>query len=140
VIEQQISHDIIIFGSRSGFQIYAKSGGSPMEVTTTQYKNSDLVSASGRIDSFTAPKLAEAMEAVTRAGRYRIVFDMSGVEYMSSAGLRVLISTQKEARRYNRGEVVLARVPKRIYEALELAGFVPLFKFFDDVTAAVGNF
>jgi anti-sigma B factor antagonist len=59
---------------------------------------------------------------------------------MSSAGLRVLISTQKEARRYNRGEVVLARVPKRIYEALELAGFVPLFKFFDDVTAAVGNF
>jgi hypothetical protein len=31
-------------------------------------------------------------------------------------------------------------VPRRIYEALDLAGFVPLFKFFDDPTAAVGHF
>ena len=79
------------------------------------------------------------MESITEAGRYKIVFDMSELEYMSSAGLRVLISTQKTCKRYNRGEVVLARVPQRIYDALDLAGFVPLFKFFDDVTAAVGN-
>jgi anti-sigma B factor antagonist len=65
---------------------------------------------------------------------------MENVEYMSSAGLRVLINTQKNCKRYNRGEMVLARVPKRIYEALELAGFIPLFKFFDDVTSAVGYF
>jgi anti-sigma B factor antagonist len=111
-----------------------------MEVTTTQFKRSDLVSAKGRIDSLTAPKLAEAFDAITDSGCYKIVFDMDGLEYMSSAGLRVLISTQKTCKRYNRGEIVLARVPKRIYEALDLAGFIPLFKFFDDVTAAVGYF
>lgn len=111
-----------------------------MEVTTTQYKHSDLVKADGRIDSYTSPQLAEAFDAITGNGRYKIVFDMNGVEYMSSAGLRVLINTQKTCKRYNRGEVVLARVPKRIYDALDLAGFVPLFKFFDEVTAAVGNF
>ena len=110
-----------------------------MEITTTHYKHSDLVKVSGRVDSFTAPKLGEVMESITEAGRYKIVFDMSELEYMSSAGLRVLISTQKTCKRYNRGEVVLARVPQRIYDALDLAGFVPLFKFFDDVTAAVGN-
>jgi anti-sigma B factor antagonist len=111
-----------------------------MEITTNQYKHCELIQAKGRIDSLTAPKLAEAMESFTKSGRYKIVFDMEGVEYMSSAGLRVLISTQKECKKYNRGEVVLARVPQRIYEALDLAGFVPLFKFFDDVTAAVGHF
>jgi anti-sigma B factor antagonist len=111
-----------------------------MEVTTTQYKHSDLVKAAGRIDSYTSPQLAEAFDAITGNGRYKIVFDMEGVEYMSSAGLRVLINTQKTCKRYNRGEVVLARVPKRIYDALDLAGFVPLFKFFDEVTAAVGSF
>lgn len=111
-----------------------------MEVSTTEYKHCDVVTASGRIDSFTAPQLAEAMDALTEAGRYKIVLDMSGVEYMSSAGLRVLISTQKSCKRYNRGEVVLVNVPQRIYEALDLAGFVPLFKFFDDVTSAVGSF
>ncbi len=110
-----------------------------MEINTTHYKHSDLVKVTGRVDSFTAPKLGEVMELITEAGRYKIAFDMSELEYMSSAGLRVLISTQKTCKRYNRGEVVLACVPQRIYDALDLAGFVPLFKFYDDVTAAVGN-
>ncbi len=111
-----------------------------MEASITQYKHCDLVKANGRIDSATASQLAEAIEEITNAGRYKIVFDMSGVEYMSSAGLRVLISTQKTCKRYNRGEILLALVPERIYDALELAGFIPLFKFFDDVLDAVGYF
>jgi anti-sigma B factor antagonist len=111
-----------------------------MEVTTTQYKRSDLVKPSGRVDSFTAPKLAEILDQITNSSRYKVILDMENVDYMSSAGLRVMINTQKTCKRYNRGEMVLACVPQRIYEALELAGFVPLFKFFDDVTSAVGYF
>ncbi len=110
-----------------------------MEITTTQYKHSDLLKVIGRIDSSTAPQLANMLDATTGAGRYRIILDLSAVEFMSSAGLRVLISTQKTCKRYNRGEVVLASVPKRIYDALELAGFVPLFRFFDNVLDAVGS-
>jgi anti-sigma B factor antagonist len=110
-----------------------------MEVTTTEYKNCDLVEVSGRVDSATAPQLAEAMEAITESGRYKIVFDMTNVEYMSSAGLRILISTQKTCKRYNRGEIVLACIPQRVYDALDLAGFIPLFTISDDVTEAVGN-
>lgn len=111
-----------------------------MEVNVNQYKHCDLVEVNGRVDSYTAPKFAEALEGITDDGRYKIALDMDGLEYMSSAGLRVLISTQKTCKRYNRGEIVLARVPERIYEALDLAGFVPLFKFFDNVTDAVGYF
>lgn len=111
-----------------------------MEITNTQYKHCDLIKVSGRIDSATANQLAEAMDALTNDGRFKIVFDMSEVEYMSSAGLRVLIATQKNCKRYNRGEIILALAPKRIYDALELAGFVPLFKFYDDLITAVGSF
>jgi anti-sigma B factor antagonist len=111
-----------------------------MEVITTEYKRCDLVQANGRVDSATANKLGEALDEITNAGRYKIVLDLSGVEYMSSAGLRVLISTQKTCKRYNRGELVLALVPQRIYEALDLAGFVPLFSFYDNVLDAVGSF
>ena len=111
-----------------------------MEVSTTQYKHCDLIKANGRVDSATAPQLAEVLESITGVGRYKVVLDLSDVEFMSSAGLRVLISTQKACKRYNRGEVVLAVVPERIYEALDLAGFVPLFKFFDNVLDAVGSF
>jgi anti-sigma B factor antagonist len=111
-----------------------------MEVTTKQFKRSDLVEATGRVDSQTAPQLAEAIDAIIEAGRFRIVFDMSGVEFLSSAGLRVLINVQKTCKRWNRGELVLANVPDRIKETLDLAGFVPLFRFSDDVVEAVGSF
>jgi anti-sigma B factor antagonist len=111
-----------------------------MEVTTTQFKRCDLVKATGRIDSQTAPQLAEAFSAINEAERFKIVFDMGGVDYISSAGLRVMIDVQKTCKRWNRGEMVLANLPQRIYEALDLAGFVPLFKLFDDVVEAVGSF
>ena len=111
-----------------------------MKVESTQYKHCDLIKASGRVDSATSHQLSEVMDKLTESGRFKIVFDMSEVEYMSSAGLRVLIATQKTCKRYNRGEIVLAVVPKRIYEALELAGFIPLFRFFDNVLDAVGHF
>jgi anti-sigma B factor antagonist len=110
-----------------------------MEITNTSYKHCDLVKVSGRIDSATAPQLAKALDEVTESGKYKIVLDLADVDFMSSAGLRVLIATQKTCKRYNRGEVVLAAVPKRIYDALELAGFVPLFKFHDNVLDAVGS-
>ncbi len=111
-----------------------------MEATTTHYKHCDLVKVTGRVDSQTAPQLAEALDAITNAGRFKIAMDMNEIDFMSSAGLRVLINTQKVCKRFNRGEVVLAMVPQRIYEALDLAGFVPLFSFYDDITTAVGHF
>ena len=111
-----------------------------MEITTTPYKHCDLIQVSGRVDSFTAPNLSEALRSMTDSGRYKIALDMLGVTYVSSAGLRVLIDIQKTCKVLNRGELVLACVPPRIYETLDLAGFVPLFRFFDDTTAAVGSF
>lgn len=111
-----------------------------MEVTTEQFKRCDLVKATGRIDSKTAPQLANAFESITEDNRFKIVFDMSGVEFLSSAGLRVLINVQKACKRWNRGELVLANVSQRIQETLDLAGFVPLFRFSDDVLEAVGSF
>ena len=111
-----------------------------MEITTKNFKNCDLVTVVGRVDSSTAPQLAEALEGVTGNGRYKIVLDMSGLEYMSSAGFRALLSSQRVCKRYNRGEIVLAVLPQRIQEALELAGFTELFKTYKDAIEAVGSF
>lgn len=111
-----------------------------MEITHTQFKHCDVVKVTGRVDSSTAPLLSEALTKITEAGRYRIVVDMAGLDFISSAGLRALISTQKTCRRYNRGEIVLSSVPANIAATLDLAGFTPLFKIFSDATSAVGNF
>jgi anti-sigma B factor antagonist len=111
-----------------------------MEVTTTHYKRCDLVKADGRIDSSTAPKLEESLKSITDAGRYKIVFDMTDVNFMSSKGWWVLIDTQKTCKRYKRGELILAMVQDNIRESLNLVGMGDYFKIYDDVTAAVGSF
>lgn len=111
-----------------------------MEITHTAFKHSDLLKVTGRVDSATAPQLSEAIGKITDLDRYRIIIDMSEVTFISSAGLRVLISAQKNSRRYNRGEVVLAEVPTNIMAALDLAGFTPMFKIFGATLEAVGNF
>lgn len=111
-----------------------------MEVNVKEYKHAVLVTVKGRVDSATAPLLNRQLEDLLLKGRFKIVMDMSGVEYISSAGLRVLLSTQRECRRYHRGELVLALVPPRVQEALELAGFTQLFKIFDNLVDAIGHF
>ncbi len=111
-----------------------------MEISTVEYKRCDVVKVTGRIDSASAPQLHEEFNKLLEANHFHIVFNMVDVSFISSAGLRVLISTQKNCKRFNRGELVLANVPENISAALDLAGFTALFKIFDSEVAAVGNF
>jgi len=111
-----------------------------MEITTQEFKHCDMITVKGRVDSATAPQLAQALEAANDGGKYKLVVNMEGLEYMSSAGFRALLAAQRNCKKYNRCEAVLASVRDRICEALELAGFTELFKTFDDSLAAVGHF
>lgn len=111
-----------------------------MEVIITHYKRCDVLSISGRVDSNTAPLFQEETVKLTNEGKYKLVFDMGKVEYLSSAGLRILIVTQKECKRFNRGEVLLANVPPKIFSSLDLAGFTALFKIHKNIVDAVAAF
>lgn len=111
-----------------------------MEIATREFKRCTVIEVSGRIDSATAPELAAVLSEITDEGEYNLVLDMSDVDFISSAGLRVLIDTQKTCQRMNRGRLVLADVPEPIYEAFDLAGFVALFDFYEGQLEAVGSF
>lgn len=111
-----------------------------MNITVKSLKHCELVSVAGRVDSATAPQLAQTLESLMKTNKFKIVLDLSQVEYMSSAGLRILLAAQQQCRRYNRGEVVLAAVPQNIKDTLELAGFTEIFKAYEDVVSAVGSF
>jgi anti-sigma B factor antagonist len=111
-----------------------------MEINTTQYKHCDVVKVTGRVDSATSPQLAEEIAKINDAGRYKIVMDFTELDFISSAGLRVLIATLKNCRRYNRGDLALAGMPENIHSVFDLAGFTSIFKIYDDVISAVGSF
>jgi anti-sigma B factor antagonist len=111
-----------------------------MDVSITQYKRCDVIKMTGRVDSNTAPKLQEGLNSIIDAGRFKIVFDMTEVYFMSSKGWWVLIDAQKKCKRYKRGELVLTNICKEIRDSLDLVGMGSYFKTFEDVTAGVANF
>lgn len=110
-----------------------------MEITSREFKRCSLVKPSGRIDAATAPQLQSALSALTEAGKYRLVIDLSAVDFISSVGLRVLVATRKTCRRHSRGDLVLADPSANVKRTLELAGFYTLFDVYDTPVEAVGS-
>ena len=111
-----------------------------MAITTTEYKRCHLVKMDGRIDSATGDELHKVLKSLNEKGFYKIVFDMTDVDFLSSKGWWVLIETQKACKRYNRGELVLANVQSKILESLDLVGMSNYFRVFEDIVSAVASF
>lgn len=116
-----------------------------MEIAHRQFHRVDLLSVAGRLDAAAAPLLKQAVDALFQEGRYRLVLDLSRIDHISSAGLRVLIEARKQARNWKLtdlegGDIRLANVPTKIKEVFHLTGLVSLFEIFDDTTEAVGSF
>ena len=77
----------------------------------------------GRLDTNSSPKLeAELRQSVS--GVTELVFDFSGVEYISSAGLRVLLAAQKVMNR--QGSMRLVVVSAEVMEVFEITGFADI--------------
>jgi anti-anti-sigma factor len=108
-------------------------------IETHELKRSILITLHGRIDSSKAPMVEAKLKEMIDAGHYRFVVDMSEVEFVSSAFLRVLISASKTVRRFNRGDIYLAALSARIKDVFDLAGLLPLFKLYDTQVEAVGS-
>lgn len=77
----------------------------------------------GRVDTVTAPQLEDSIRESLQ-GVEDLVFDLSQLEYISSAGLRVLLSTQKIMNK--QGEMTLRGVNEDIMEIFEVTGFVDI--------------
>jgi anti-sigma B factor antagonist len=107
-----------------------------MEISVKPLKHVDIVSVNGRIDSATAPEFDNALKGLLEHGRKRIVLDFAGLDYISSAGLRAMLSALKSAKNGG-GNLVLVKTNDRIRDTLSLVGFQTLFLQFDDVVDAV---
>jgi anti-sigma B factor antagonist len=116
-----------------------------MQVNHRRMNRVDLIAVSGRVDAASAPQLKQQIEAVFEEGRYRIVLDLSELEYISSPGLRVLIEARKQARNWKftdieGGDIRIVHMPARVKEVFDLTGFTALFDIYDDTVEAVGSF
>lgn len=110
-----------------------------MQISSRELKRVNVVTVSGRVDSAASPDLDKTLQGLLEHRRNQIVVELAGVEYMSSAGLRALVSALKAAKKGG-GDVVIADPSDRVREVVDLAGLTSVFTMFDDVLEAVGSF
>jgi anti-anti-sigma factor len=97
-----------------------------MTISDAQEGGVSVVSPLGRIDSTTSAVLDRHLQGLAAAGQTRVVVDFTGVDYISSAGLRVMLALAKRARD-QKGRVALFGMNDSVRQVFELAGFVALF-------------
>ncbi len=94
-----------------------------MEINTIKNGDEITVAVEGRLDTTTAPDLERELKGCLD-GVKTLILDFSKLEYTSSAGLRVLLSAQKQMNR--QGEMIVKHVNKTIMEVFEVTGFVDI--------------
>lgn len=103
----------------------------------------DRLKISGRLDSaLVAGEIRKAVEAIFGKGRFQVILDFAGVEYIASPALRVLVELRKQARdlgaeRKVPGDIIIAHLRPRIKEVFDLTGFTTLFAFEEDAEGTV---
>ena len=94
-----------------------------MNITKTTNGNELAIALEGRLDTTTSPKLeAELKQSIT--GVTGLTIDMAALDYISSSGLRVLLSAQKVMNK--QGSMVIKNVNETIMEVFEITGFVDI--------------
>ena len=82
-----------------------------------------ILTITGRLDTTTAPELEKTVDSVLD-GTKELVFDMTGLEYISSAGLRVILKAQKAMNA--QGSMKLTGVNDSIMEVFDITGFLDI--------------
>lgn len=93
----------------------------------------------GVLDTLTSPELEKVMNSLIAQKRYKIIIDLAGVDYISSAGWGIFISHLKEIRE-NRGDLKLTRMLPQVSEIFELLEFDSILKTYQTLENARFDF
>jgi len=93
----------------------------------------------GVLDTLTSPELEKVMNSLVAQRRYKIIIDLGGVDYISSAGWGIFISHLKEIRE-NRGDLKLTRMLPQVSEIFELLEFDSILRTYPTLENARFDF
>jgi anti-sigma B factor antagonist len=109
-----------------------------MDIGTATHGDLLVVAPKGRLDSNTSPALESMLLERIAAGETRMSIDFSGVTYISSAGLRVLLMAAKRAGAA-KGEFSMHALSPEIREVFDISGFLSILTVHDGLDAVLAN-
>ena len=103
-----------------------------MEIAKEMTAGYCVVKLSGRLDAVTAPEAEGYLGGLVQEGQTALAVDLTGVDYVSSAGLRVFLVTAKKLKAAG-GELSLAGLAGNVKEVIEISGFPSIMPCFDNL-------
>ena len=100
-----------------------------MDITTRTQNDVTLVALAGNLDSNTSPQAQQALDAVLASGATKIAVDFTALDYISSAGLRVLLGTAKRLTGAG-GALHLFGLNQTVREVFDISGFSRILPVF----------
>lgn len=97
-----------------------------LDLAQAEEAGATVIRVSGRVDSSNAREFETAAMEAFKTGEGPVIFDMAGLSYMSSAGLRVLLVAMKAGKPAGR-KVGLAAVQENVAKVLQMSGFDKMF-------------
>lgn len=98
-----------------------------------------VVSLSGKMDVGLSMTVETELEELVDSGTINLILEISGIEYLSSSGIRVFIAIMRKVKEKN-GKIVLAQVPDTIKKILKTVDLEDLFEVYDSVDKALESF
>lgn len=93
----------------------------------------------GRLDAATSPVVERKVKAALDGGAHKLVFNFEGVDYLSSAGMRLLLATSKRAASLG-GALRVAEVGNEVMEVIKMAGFDRVLNLYGSENEALESF
>ena len=109
-----------------------------MEIKEEKRGDVKIVGLRGRLDTETSPSVTKRLMNLIDQGERRLVFDFSGLTYISSCGLRVLIEVARNLLKTD-GKLALAALSDHVLEIIKIAGFTSIFSIYPTCDEAVAH-
>lgn len=110
-----------------------------MEIVQEKSNDIVIIKLIGKLDSNTAPQLEGTIIPLIDSGEKKVLVDGIQLDYISSAGLRILLMAAKKLKASG-GKIVLSNLKDYIKEVFEIAGFNMIFQIYSDNTEAEASF
>lgn len=109
-----------------------------MEVQVEEKDEVVVFRISGRLDAASSPQLEKKISSIIDSGHFRILLDLANVEYLSSAGMRLMLSISKRLKNIE-GKIVACSLNDEVMDVIRMAGFDQVLEVYPTEAAALTN-
>ena len=98
-----------------------------------------IINVGGYLDAHTASKFEAKIQECVQSERYKVIVNFKDLEYISSAGLGVIMGNIEDIRKHD-GDIKLVEMSDKIYRVFDLVGFPSLYEIFKTQDEAMSSF